>query len=65
MKLKAAAVLSLVLLTGCAPSSPHDSTDRNHVSDRESEDKIKGVTYDKGPAHPTFWEMAFTWAGIK
>lgn len=70
MKAKIIATLSLVLPTGCASSrclndSPPDRSYRYHVSDVESEKKIKGVTYDKGPYHPTFWETVFTRLGIK
>ena len=66
MKLKTSAAFLLVLLTGCcATSYPPDRSYKNHVSDIESEDKIKGETYDKGPAHPTFWEIVFKRLGIK
>ena len=63
MKLKVSAALLLLLLTGCV--GPAARSYRNHVSDVENEDGVKGITYDKGPAHPTFWEMVFARLGVK
>lgn len=65
MRFLAVAILYATTLTGCASSHPPDRSYRNHVSDIESERRVQGVTYDSGPAHPTFWEMAFARLGIK
>lgn len=70
------ALAASIALQGCS-HQPRQCKDPNlctavpeyhysgNVSDVPAEKSIQGVTYDKGPAHPTFWEWAFDKLGIK
>lgn len=60
--LKAVSLILICFLVGCASS--HNQS-YNHVSDPESDESVKGKTYDEGPTHPTGWETTFDRLGIK
>lgn len=65
------AMLMLALPGCCSSSQRHESYNveskpyYKNVSDQPPDAEVTGVTYDKGPAHPTIYEWIFAKLGIE